>query len=94
MTVKELYDALDSLVNVQGKGDIQVLQSSTEGSNEHYLVTDLVLLQIPNAQGELVDVLIIRINSNKEGSTTIPLGSRTQASSKWSGSQCSLSNGS
>ena len=59
MTVKELYDALDSLVNVQGKGDIQVLQSSTEGSNEHYLVTDLVLLQIPNIQGELVDVLII-----------------------------------
>lgn len=59
MTVKELYDALDSLVNMQGKGDIQVLQSSTEGSNEHYLITDLVLLQIPNINGELVDVLII-----------------------------------
>lgn len=59
MTVKELYDALDSLVNTQGKGDIQVLQSSTEGSNEHYLITDLVLLQIPNINGELVDVLII-----------------------------------
>lgn len=59
MTVKELYDALDSLVNIQGKGDIQVLQSSTEGSNEHYLITDLVLLQIPNINGELVDVLII-----------------------------------
>lgn len=59
MTVKELYDALDSLINTQGKGDIQVLQSSTEGSNEHYLITDLVLLQIPNINGELVDVLII-----------------------------------
>lgn len=59
MTAKELYDALDSLVNIQGKGDIQVLQSSTEGSNEHYLITDLVLLQIPNINGELVDVLII-----------------------------------
>lgn len=59
MTVKELYDALDSLVNIQGKGDIQVLQSSTEGSNEHYLITDLVLLKIPNINGELVDVLII-----------------------------------
>lgn len=59
MTVKELYDALDSLINTQGKGDIQVLQSSTEGSGEHYLVTDLVLRQIPNINGELVDVLII-----------------------------------
>lgn len=59
MTVKELYDALDSLINTQGKGDIQVLQSSTEGSDEHYLVTDLVLRQIPNTNGELVDVLII-----------------------------------
>ena len=59
MTVKELYDALDSLINTHGKGDIQVLQSSTEGSNEHYLITDLVLLQIPNINGELVDVLII-----------------------------------
>lgn len=59
MTVKELYDTLDSLINTQGKGDIQVLQSSTEGSNEHYLITDLVLLQIPNINGELVDVLII-----------------------------------
>lgn len=59
MTVKELYDALDSLINTQGKGDIQVLQSSTEGSNEHYLITDLVLLQTPNIDGELVDVLII-----------------------------------
>ena len=59
MTVKELYDALDSLINTQGKGDIQVLQSSTEGSDEHYLVTDLVLRQIPNINGELVDVLII-----------------------------------
>lgn len=59
MTVKELYDALDSLVNVHGKGDIPVLQSSTEGSDEHYLVTDLVLHQIPNINGELVDVLII-----------------------------------
>lgn len=59
MTVKELYDALDSLINIQGKGDIQVLQSSTEGSDEHYLVTDLVLRQIPNINGELVDVLII-----------------------------------
>ena len=59
MTVKELYNALDSLVNIQGKGDIQVLQSSTEGSNKHYLITDLVLLQIPNINGELVDVLII-----------------------------------
>ena len=59
MAVKELYDALDSLINTQGKGDIQVLQSSTEGSNEHYLITDLVLLQIPNINGELVDVLII-----------------------------------
>ena len=59
MTVKELYDALDSLVNTQGKGDIQVLQSSTEGSDEHYLVTDLELRQIPDANGELVDVLII-----------------------------------
>ncbi len=59
MTAKELYDALDSLVNIQGKGDIQVLQSSTEGSNEHYLITDLVLLRIPNINGELVDVLII-----------------------------------
>ena len=59
MTVKELYNALDSLVNIQGKGDIQVLQSSTEGSNERYLITDLVLLQIPNINGELVDVLII-----------------------------------
>ena len=59
MIVKELYDVLDSLVNTQGKGDIQVLQSSTEGSNEHYLITDLVLLQIPNINGELVDDLII-----------------------------------
>lgn len=59
MTVKELYNALDSLVNIQGKGDIQVLQSSTEGRNERYLITDLVLLQIPNINGELVDVLII-----------------------------------
>lgn len=59
MTVKELYDALDSLINTQGKGDIPVLQSSTEGSDEHYLVTDLVLRQIPNVNGELVDVLII-----------------------------------
>ena len=59
MTVKELYDALDSLINIQGKSDIPVLQSSTEGSDEHYLVTDLVLCQIPNINGELVDVLII-----------------------------------
>ena len=59
MTVKELYNALDSLINTQGKGDIQVLQSSTEGSDEHYLVTALVLCQIPDINGELVDVLII-----------------------------------
>ena len=59
MTVKELYDALNSLVNVHGKGDIPVLQCSTEGSDRHYLVTDLVLRQIPNVNGELVDVLII-----------------------------------
>ena len=59
MTVKELYDTLGSLVNTQCKGDIQVLQSSTEGSDDHFLVTDLELRQIPDINGELVEVLII-----------------------------------
>lgn len=59
MTVKELRDALNSLIENEGMGDIPVLIASTEGSDDLFLITNLELQKVPNAIREIVDVLVI-----------------------------------
>ena len=59
MTVKELRDALNSLIENEGKGNIPVLIASTEGSDDLFLIANLELQKVPNAIGEIVDVLVI-----------------------------------
>ena len=58
MTVRELYDALGSLI-AQNEEDMSVLMCDTEGNTDLYLVTDLELRQIKNCADELTDVLVI-----------------------------------
>ena len=59
MTVKELRDALNSLIEDERKGDIPVLIASTEGSDDLFLITNLGLRQVPNVYREIADVLVI-----------------------------------
>lgn len=59
MTVKELRDALNSLIENEGKGDIPVLMASAEGSGDLFLITNLGLRKVPNVSREIVDVLVI-----------------------------------
>ena len=59
MTVKELRDALNSLIENEGKGDIPVLIVSTEGSDDLFLITNLGLRKVPNVSREIIDVLVI-----------------------------------
>ena len=59
MTVKELRDALNSLIQNEGKGDIPVLIASTEGSDDLFLITNLGLRKVPNVSREIIDVLVI-----------------------------------
>lgn len=58
MTVRELYDALGSLIT-QKNDNMPVLMCDTDGNTDLYLVTDLELRQIKNCTNELTDVLVI-----------------------------------
>ena len=58
MTVNDLHKALSGLIAME-KGELEVLIASTEGMQEYYLTTNLLIETIRNAKLEPQEVIII-----------------------------------